>query len=151
MTNDNLEVACNIVEKAATDRAIREIDERLAKHHKERVAERGAGQPFFGATQGRFPASLPELLRPRPGQLNPQQARVYEDFARIPRTAVPSPPPSATGPVLPGGAPQQARAFGAPPLEGAPAEARPVSMLEETQVGSEHMMCFLVSCKVGLS
>lgn len=31
--------------------------------------------------------ALPEALRPRPGQLTPQQQRVYEDFARIPRTA----------------------------------------------------------------
>ncbi len=29
LTNDNLELACTVIEKTATDKAIREIDERL--------------------------------------------------------------------------------------------------------------------------
>jgi CCR4-NOT transcription complex subunit 1 len=37
--------------------------------------------------QGRFPASLPNSLLPRQGQLSPAQQLVYEDFARIPRSA----------------------------------------------------------------
>ncbi len=36
--------------------------------------------------QGRFPTQLPQQLLPR-GQLTPAQQLVYEDFARIPRTA----------------------------------------------------------------
>lgn len=44
----------------------------------------------------RFPRELPESLRPRQGPVTPMQLRVYEDFARIPRTAPPVPP--VTGP-----------------------------------------------------
>lgn len=33
----------------------------------------------------RYPASLPEPLRLRPGGLVPQQLKVYEDFLRLPR------------------------------------------------------------------
>jgi hypothetical protein len=33
--------------------------------------------------QGRYPAILPEPLRPRPTGLHPHQRRVYEDFATV--------------------------------------------------------------------
>ena len=37
--------------------------------------------------RGRFPGALPRSLTARNGQLTPQQQYVYDDFARIPRTA----------------------------------------------------------------
>ena len=37
--------------------------------------------------RGRFPSALPRTLTARNGQLTPQQQYVYDDFARIPRTA----------------------------------------------------------------
>lgn len=56
-----------------------------------RAKAKAAGQPFFDAAvlsgSARFPRALPELLQPRAGHLLPAQVRVYEDFARIPRTA----------------------------------------------------------------
>ncbi len=53
-----------------------------------RAKARAAGQEFMDRTvlQGRFPMQLPPALLPR-GQLSPPQQLVYEDFARIPRTA----------------------------------------------------------------
>ncbi len=86
---DNLDLCCQVIEKAAGERAQREIDERLQGAYAARVRAKAAGQPFADAALlgGRFPGALPEALRPRPGQLTPQQQRVYEDFARIPRTA----------------------------------------------------------------
>ena len=59
-----------------------------------RAKAKAAGQEFLdrAVLQGRFPASLPATLLPRQGQLSPQQQLVYEDFARIPRSA-PAPLP----------------------------------------------------------
>ena len=54
-----------------------------------RVKAKANKQLFYdmGMLSGRFPASLPESLRPRAGHTQPHHQRVYEDFARIPRGA----------------------------------------------------------------
>ncbi len=54
-----------------------------------RANARKAGQEYIDKAfmHGRFPSALPRLLTARNGQLTPQQQYVYEDFARIPRTA----------------------------------------------------------------
>ncbi|KAI1315509.1 hypothetical protein EDD11_000690 [Mortierella claussenii] len=89
--NDNLDLACSVIEKAAMEKAIPEIEESLAnafnarKKHRERT-----GQPYYDMAtyqSSRYPASLPEPLRIKPSGLSPQQLRVYEDFARLPRQA----------------------------------------------------------------
>ncbi len=56
-----------------------------------RIKARAAGQEFIdrAVLQNRMPLILPQALLPRPGQLAPHQQLVYEDFARIPRTAAP--------------------------------------------------------------
>jgi CCR4-NOT transcription complex subunit 1 len=89
LVGDNLDLCCQVVERAAGDRAQREADERLAGAYAARARAKAAGQPFADAERlaGRFPAALPAALRPRPGALTPQQQRVYRDFASIPRTA----------------------------------------------------------------
>ena len=96
---DNLELGCSLIEQAATERAVRDIDEALAPallaRQKHREKHGPAGQPFFDPAylQGRFPGALPESLRPRPGHLAPAPQRIYEDFANLPRA--PPPPPGA--------------------------------------------------------
>ncbi|KAF9585097.1 hypothetical protein BGW38_003916, partial [Lunasporangiospora selenospora] len=89
--NDNLELACSVIEKAAMEKAIPEIEESLAaafnnrKKHRERT-----GQPYYDMAtyqSSRYPASLPDPLRIKPPGLSPQQLRVYEDFVRMPRQA----------------------------------------------------------------
>lgn len=90
VVSDNLELACSFIEKAAMDKAVPEIDESLAssfsnrKKHRERT-----GQPYYDMTVysgiSRYMSNLPEPLRLKPNGLQPQQLRVYEDFARIPR------------------------------------------------------------------
>jgi len=86
---DNLELGCTLIEKAATEKAVRDIEEALApafairRKHREQT-----GLPYYDMsifTSGRYPASLPDALRPKPGGLLPAQRRVYEDFGRIPR------------------------------------------------------------------
>ena len=98
ITNDNFELGCTIIERSATDKAIRDINERLAPAFQARQKAAAAGQSSFDANvlQGRFPKALPEALRPKAGHMNPQQERVYEDFARIPKQ--PGTAAAVTGP-----------------------------------------------------
>jgi len=91
---DNLDLGCMLIEKAATEKAVRDMDEALApalsarKKHREQT-----GQPFydmsiFGSDSHRYPAALPEPLRPKPGGLRNEQLLVYEAFQRMPRQPV---------------------------------------------------------------
>jgi len=91
---DNLDLGCMLIEKAATEKAVRDMDETLApalsarKKHREQT-----GQPFydmsiFGSDSHRYPAALPEPLRPKPGGLRNEQLLVYEAFQRMPRQPV---------------------------------------------------------------
>mmetsp|Transcript_25184 Transcript_25184/g.73927 ORF Transcript_25184/g.73927 Transcript_25184/m.73927 type:complete len:2663 (-) Transcript_25184:304-8292(-) len=88
---DNLELGCMLIEKAATEKAVRDVDEALApalnsrKKHREQT-----GQPFYDmsifTTGGqRYPSALPEALRPKPGGLRSDQLLVYEAFQRMPQ------------------------------------------------------------------
>ena len=96
ITTDNLELCCSLIEKTATDKAQRSIDELLLTSYAARRKHREANpnQPFVDVsvlTPGRFPQALPEALRPKPGHLNPSQFRVYEDFTQMIRS------PAASG------------------------------------------------------
>eukprot|EP01083_Nonionella_stella_P068938 183388_1 len=91
VSSDNLALGCSLIEKAACERAVRGIDDMLANALTLRRNHRQAGLPFpsehglaLAVGTGRFPAGLPEPLRPRRGGLNEAQLRVYEDFASIP-------------------------------------------------------------------
>ncbi len=98
--DENLDLGCMLIEKAATEKARRDVDEQLEtalrarKEHRERT-----GQPFYDMaifTSGsRYPSALPDELRPRPGAngtgISPQQLLVYEAFQRIPRQPVAPP------------------------------------------------------------
>ncbi len=87
-----------MIEKAATEKAVRDIDDRLAPAVAARQKAKAVGQQFFDATRvaGRFPAALPDRLRPAPGAA--AQQRLYEDFARLPRGV----PPAMAAPAVPG-------------------------------------------------
>ena len=89
---DNLELGCMLIEKAATEKAVRDMEEALLpgltarRKHREQTG----GQPYYdmavlGNGNQRFPGALPEPLRPKPGGLRPEQLRVYEAFQRLPR------------------------------------------------------------------
>lgn len=87
--NDNIDLACTIIEKTAQDRAIPEIDEALAltfqarKQHRERRMV----QPFVAPGVPRIAFHLPDQFRLKPGGLTPQQMSVYDDFGRASRMA----------------------------------------------------------------
>lgn len=88
---DNLDVACAVIEKAAREKAVRDIDEAVglafAYTARKKHRESGAQRPFYDMAfvSPRYPATLPENLRPKAGE--PYQLRVYEDFSRIARMA----------------------------------------------------------------
>ena len=101
---DNLELGCMLIEKAATEKAMRDIDEALSqafsarRKHREQQAAAQAAQPgqqravFYDAAifapGNRFPAALPEPLRPTLGGLSATQLQVYKAFQRVPRQPV---------------------------------------------------------------
>jgi CCR4-NOT transcription complex subunit 1 len=94
-SGDNLELGCMLIEKAATEAAIRDIDEALAVPLAERRKAAAQGQLFpknDSVAGKRYPNALPEMLRPTRAGLGPQQLMVYEAFARQPRQ-----PPTAGG------------------------------------------------------
>jgi len=96
---DNLELGCILIEKAATEAAIRDIDEALAVPLAERRKAAAQGQAYMDeALAGkRYPAALPEILRPTRAGLGPAQMLVYEAFARQPRQPIAPPQPSSGG------------------------------------------------------
>ena len=83
-----------LIEQAATERAVRDIDEALApallarQKHGEKHGP--AGQPFFDPAylQGRFPGALPESLPPAAGASRPRAAAHLRRFRQsAPRAA----------------------------------------------------------------
>ena len=91
VSQDNLELGCTLIEKAATEKAVRDIEESLGADLMKRQRHREmSGKPFydmsiFGNSDQRYPDALPEPLRPKPGGLRNEQLLVYEAFQRIPR------------------------------------------------------------------
>ncbi|KAI3874808.1 hypothetical protein MKW98_019381 [Papaver atlanticum] len=92
-TNDNLDLGCAVVEKAAIEKALQTIDGEIAGQLSVRRKRREAvGPAYFDATtytQGPL-SFVPEALRPKPGRLSLSQQRVYEDFVRFPWKNQPS-------------------------------------------------------------
>lgn len=106
--SENLELGCMLIEKAATEKAMRDIDEAVAPALQARRKSRETtGQPFYDMSifnNLRYPGALPESLRPKPGGLRPQQLLVYEAFQRVPRQPAVTRSPAA-GPTPSGGGP----------------------------------------------
>ncbi|CAM9404481.1 unnamed protein product [Chrysoparadoxa australica] len=96
-SQDNLELGCMLIEKAATEKAMRDIDESLGPAFATRRKHRETtGQAYYDMSiflSSNYPAALPEPLRPKPGGLQQQQLVVYEAFQRVPRQP---PPPAAS-------------------------------------------------------
>ena len=99
-STENLELGCMLIEKAATEKAVRDMDEALAPSLSIRKNSREQkGQPYYDMSifqdgnGQRYPKELPDPLRPKPGGLRPDQLLVYEAFQRISRQ--PTAPSSA--------------------------------------------------------
>lgn len=92
-SNDNLDIGCKLIEKAATEKAILVCDESLSAAYQARRKSReqtpAGGQLFTDVNVpkgSKYPKELPDVLKPRVGGLLPQQLQLYEGFQRI-RTA----------------------------------------------------------------
>lgn len=93
MAADNVELGCAVVERAAAERASRDVEENLQSAIQARRRHRASGAPgpFLDVSPwagGRFPAALPEVLRPKAGGSTAAVRRVYEGFAVLPRPGV---------------------------------------------------------------
>ena len=90
-SNDNLELGCMLIEKASTEKAIRDVDESLAAAIQSRRKSREANQAFVDTTAkpgAKYPRELPDALKPNIGGLHTQQLLVYEGFQRARAMAV---------------------------------------------------------------
>ncbi|CAK9174200.1 unnamed protein product, partial [Ilex paraguariensis] len=85
--NDNLDLGCALIEKAATEKAIQTIDGEITQQLSIRSKHmEGVGPTFFDGSpyiQGHM-GILPDALRTKPGCISQSQQRVYEDFVRLP-------------------------------------------------------------------
>lgn len=102
VSQENLELGCTLIEKAATEKAVRDIEESLGADLMKRQRHREiSGKPFYDMsifvnTEQRYPDALPEPLRPKPGGLRNEQLLVYEAFQRIPRQPTAQQPSSTS-------------------------------------------------------
>ena len=91
--SENLEIGCMLIEKAATEKAMRDIDEQMESALSVRREGKKNNTPFFdmSVSRGRFPSALPDQLRATPSShgLTSHQLMVYEAFQRPPRQARP--------------------------------------------------------------
>ncbi|KLP01071.1 Uncharacterized protein LW94_8387 [Fusarium fujikuroi] len=101
--NSNLDLACNIIEKQAEERAVPEIEEMIEPELEARRRHRlqRPNDPYFDSSLSRWAMAIPNpfKLSPNVNGLNPEQMAIYEDFARQPRSATlptPSHGPSAS-------------------------------------------------------
>ena len=78
---ENLELGCRLIEKAATDKANRDIHEAINEILSARQKRRDAGQPHYDMSMfgigNRFPRELPEPLRPSVSGMQSFQLAVY--------------------------------------------------------------------------
>ncbi|KAL1958253.1 hypothetical protein VTO42DRAFT_4761 [Malbranchea cinnamomea] len=90
--NDNLDAACGIVEKAAEEKSIPEIEKVIESQLEARRRHRAArpNEPFIDSNISRWGFFIPEPYRLAPGGLNKEQLAIYEDFARQSRKAAPT-------------------------------------------------------------
>ncbi|KAI5464746.1 CCR4-Not complex component, Not1-domain-containing protein [Mariannaea sp. PMI_226] len=98
--NSNLDLACNIIEKQAEERAIPEIEEMIEPEIEARRHHRlqRPNEPYYDSTLSRWAMAIPNpyKLSISATGLNPEQMAIYEDFARQPRTV--SVPTTSHGP-----------------------------------------------------
>ncbi|KAI9929149.1 hypothetical protein MW887_001553 [Aspergillus wentii] len=82
--NDNLDAACGIVEKAAEEKSLPEIEKVIEPQLEARRRHRAArpNEPFIDPSMNRWGLFIPEPYRQAPGGLNKEQLAIYEEFAR---------------------------------------------------------------------
>ncbi|KAL3469528.1 CCR4-Not complex component, Not1-domain-containing protein [Aspergillus californicus] len=82
--NDNLDAACGIVEKAAEEKSLPEIDKVIESQLEARRRHRATrpNEQFIDSSMTRWALFIPEPYRQTAGGLNKDQLAVYNEFAR---------------------------------------------------------------------
>ncbi len=87
--NSNLDLACNVIEKHAEERAVPEIEDMIQDEleSRRRHRQQRPNEPYVDQGLSRWAMTIPHpyKLSPSMGGLNPEQMAIYEDFARQPR------------------------------------------------------------------
>ncbi|PUU75369.1 hypothetical protein B9Z19DRAFT_1067465 [Tuber borchii] len=85
--NDNIDIACQIIEKAIQERAIPDIDDGLNQAYQPKKPHRElrTNRPFVSPDVSQVALHVSDQLRLKPGGLSRQQLSMYEDFNRMAR------------------------------------------------------------------
>ena len=110
IASENLDLGCNLIEKAATEKAMREIDGHLDMALAGRRKPNSRFNDEWVQCQ-QWARMLPDALRPKSGAALVQQARVYDDFARLPRERLAAQAASAAAGLAGATSEQALRAF----------------------------------------
>ena len=88
-TNDNIDTVCGLVERAAEEHSLAEIDAQLAQATEERRqhASERPNDAYNNPQVSRWAQLIPEPFRQDPNGLNRQQLALYDDFGRQARIA----------------------------------------------------------------
>lgn len=137
-SNENLELGCMLIEKAATEKAIRDIDEALAPAIQLRRRHNESGTQFADANtlkNSRFPRDLPDSMKPSLGGLSAAQSLVYDGFQRQRSTGNPGVPPAHQPQVVSAASPQMSgmQAKPSPQSPSLPPANAPVATLSMAQ------------------
>ncbi|OQR91282.1 CCR4-NOT transcription complex subunit [Achlya hypogyna] len=100
-STENTDLGCMLIEKASSEKAMRDIDEALGAAYasRRRFVPKGDGAPVVFEGSLPPPPSLPPVFQPSVHGISPHQWMVYDAFARIPRPTALTPParPEADG------------------------------------------------------
>jgi Domain of unknown function (DUF3819) len=85
-SHDNVDLACQYVERAAVDKSLRDVQTELAQEieHRRRYQQSNGQVPWTMQLPNRYAQMLPEQLYPQSTGLKSQHLRVYEDFGAKP-------------------------------------------------------------------
>ncbi|CCI49970.1 unnamed protein product [Albugo candida] len=91
-SNENTDLGCMLIEKASSEKAMRDIDEALSavyasrrRYNQQRQGKVSDTVHYFHGSAQQSSVSLPATFRPKPGGIPPSMLVVYEAFQRIPR------------------------------------------------------------------
>lgn len=97
--NNNIDLACSIIERQAEERAIPEIEALIQTDLDNRRRHRATRpeEPYYDPNVSRWSMTIPHpyKLSPNANGLNPEQMAIYEDFGRQPRSTSASAPAHA--------------------------------------------------------
>jgi CCR4-NOT transcription complex subunit 1 len=101
LAQDNTELACAFIQKTAVEKAIPEMDKRLANEFELRKHARNEGRRYCDPVVLTYQAErMPEQIRLKVGGVTPQQIAVYEEFARNIPGFLPTTPDTTQNPAF---------------------------------------------------